>query len=258
MPVPLALGIAGGIGAAAGAGQLISGLIPSEMEKKNKERLERLYRMEETGKLGLSGREEQIYQSQLLDPVRSALAAQQRDNEAKMAASGMTSGAQLAAMRQERGQAMGQAQVAAGKALTEADVAKQKAQKAEIAQREAAAQDAKQGRSSQAFAGLGQIANAAGLVAGSVPEVMRMAGIAGAPIREPAQLQTYLANAGVPQTSIDLVMQIPPDQLTTIAADVAMGKITSPYHQALAVARDLVDMQQIDATLNMGSYLNPR
>ena len=251
-PLTLALLAGGAVGLIGGAGQIGSSIVKSPYEKKNQERLDALYGKENRGKLGLTGREQQVAQAQLLDPVRAALAAQQRQDEAQLAAAGMSSGAQLARMREQREQATGQAQVSAVRALQEADIEKQKSQRAEIAQREAAGQAARNDRTSALFSGLGQVGGAIGQIAGTVPEVFRMAGVAGTPIRDPDALAQHLRLTGVPDESISLIQSIPPRELTTILDEVNRGVLSSPAHMALQRAIQYDALYRADRALAMG------
>ena len=129
------------------------------------------------------------------------------------------SGADLARLREEQTRAIGEAGERAALAIAQADARKEAAQRQEIAQREALAETRRQERQASLFGGLAQAAGAAGRLSGGVPEVMRAAGLAGAPIADTAELRTRLANLGVEGSAAEMILRMNPRALTRAVND---------------------------------------
>ena len=238
MPIAAGLLAAQALSAGAGAAQAIAGSRKSKFDKRNDQELNRLLGLKERDQLGLSGAERSIAERGLLDPVRSASAATRRQSEAALSGSG-ASGAELSRLRQEQTGAIAQAGERAALALDQADQRKEAAQRQELAQREQIAESRRQERQASLFAGLGQAAGAAGQLAGGVPEVLRAAGLAGAPISDTSGLQDALASAGVTGESAQLIMRMNPRQLTRAMSDAEKFLETG---DAQYVTQDSVDI----------------
>jgi hypothetical protein len=218
MPIPAALAAAGAISSAIGAGQAISGSRRSKFDKRNEAELDELLGLQDRDQLGLTGSERSIAERSLLDPVRQASAETRRRAEAAIPGSG-ASGADLARLRTEQTGAIAGAGERAALALDQADQRKTAAQRQEIAQREAIAETRRQERQASLFGGVAQAAGAAGQVAGAVPEALRAAGLAGAPIADQSGLIDKLDELGVGPEGQAIIKRMNPRKLTRALAD---------------------------------------
>jgi len=236
MPIPLGAALIGGGSLAAGAAQSLAGAIKGPAEREQEERRRKLQALLDRGAGGLSAKEQALGEQQLLDPVRGALASLRRRNEQQQASSGTSSGAALARGRREEASAAGQAIQGAGTQLLAADVAKERAQRAELSQLDAARQASNQAGTQQAMSGLGSIASGIGTIAGSIPESTRISGVAGAPIRDPELLRQRLIDLDVAPDVQEIIMGIPPGQVTMLMKKIDMGDLSDPRAAALHAA----------------------
>lgn len=232
MPLPL-LAAGALVPLAVGAAQAVTGGLKSEFDRRNEEEAARLRKLQGLGEFGLTAQEERIAHQGLIQPVKAAAQYAQSRAEATQASAGNVSGAALSSLRQETSRGIGEAQQRAALTVQQQDVAKQRAQKAELAQREAASEAARKERRASVFEGLSQAAAAGGSLLGAVPEVTRAAGLAGAPIRDTTALADALNRAGVPAEDQLALLAMPSASLTRILDEAQRGILTSPEHQIM-------------------------
>ena len=97
-----------------------------------------------------------------------------------------------------------------------------------MAQREAVAEQRRLDRRAAVYGGLAQAAGGVGQLAGAVPEVLRAAGLAGAPIRDIMALKQELDALNVPLDLQQEVMRIPPNRLSRVLRNALTGNIKGP------------------------------
>ena len=233
MPLPLGLLAAGGVAAGIGAAQAITGGRKSEFDKRNEAELDRLLALQAQGRLGLTPQERAVREQQLVMPVQRAATEARQRSEAAQAAAGSLTGGDLSRLRTEATRAVGEGAQRAALEIERADIQKQQAQRAEMAQREAVAEQRRLDRRAAVYGGLAQAAGGVGQLAGAVPEVLRAAGLAGAPIRDTMALKQELDALGVPLDLQQEVMRIPPNRLPRVLNNALTGNITGPEEQAM-------------------------
>lgn len=219
MPIPLGLLIAGG----AGAAQAISPLVKTKAEKRNEQELERLLDLQARGQLGLSAKEQQLRQQQYVSPVKSAAMQAQERAEAVAAGAGQASAADLSRLRTETTREIAEGAQQAQMRMLEEDVQRQAQQRAEIEQRMAAEEARGLERRRGVLEGVGQIAGAAGALAGQVPETMRMYGEFGAPLRDPQALKDFMEAEGYSPDTIEAISAIKPGRFKRVMVDAMQG-----------------------------------
>lgn len=237
--IPIGLLAAGGLAAGTGLAQAIQGGRKTEFDKENEALLDELTGLRKQGALGLTEQERQLSTRSQLDPVRALASAAQSQQAAIQAASGNTSGASLAALREQQQRQVGGAAQQAALNVEAADLEARRAQEAEIAQRQAVAEQRRQDRVNNIFSGISQAAGAAGAVAGAIPEVGRIAGIAGAPIRDTGVLEQRLSELGAGPAATQAILRIPPDRLTTVLDNIVQGNLEGDLERSLLAALDL-------------------
>jgi hypothetical protein len=181
-----------------------------------------------------------------MSPVRQAAAATRRRAEAMGAGSGM-SGADLSQLRQEQTSAIANAGERAALALDAADARKATAQEQEIEQRSAIAEERRAARQASLLAGVGQAAGVAGQLAGGVPEVLRAAGLAGAPINDTSALDDLLAQRGVTGEAANLIRKIPAANITRAMDDAEKYLETGDQQFLTEDAATILRAQQLSA-----------
>jgi hypothetical protein len=211
---PIGTAIGAGITGAAGLAQAISGATKTEADKQREERLRRLAALVEQNQLGLTGPQRQLAERQLLDPIRRGAQQSQTRAEQIAAASGAPSGAALSRLRTESARQIQEGAQTAAARIQAADIAREQAQLAEQAQLQAVQEARQRERRGAIFGGISQAAGAAGAVAGSVPELLRVSDIAGAPIRDVAGFQAALDRQGIPPAAQEIFLAMNPAQLT--------------------------------------------
>jgi len=252
MPLPLGLLAAGGISAGIGAAQAITGGRKSEFDKRNEERLDEIARLQAQGRLGLSSQEKAVREQQLVDPVRQQAEQAQSRNEAVQAASGSLTGGDLSRLRTETQRSIGEGAQGAALAISQEDTAKKQSQLAERAQLEATQEQRRLDRRASVFGGLSQAAGAAGQIAGAVPEVLRAAGLAGAPISDTLAFKTKLNDMGVPPDLQAEVLRIPPNRLTRVLNNALQGNIQGPEEVAMLKILEASGQVAAPAPVNPG------
>lgn len=236
-------GTAQNIGAQSVAGlagliQGVTGAFRTKQEKENDEALAALEALKRKGLLGFSPEYERLRQQQLLDPFARAATTLQQSNEAALASKGQSTGAELSRIRQEATRAIGGASLAGSEQLASENLQKVGDQRFEIeARKDVQAQGAARRRTSL-FEGLAQAAGSQGQLAGSVPEVQRIAGVAGAPIRKPEALDEALSDRGVSPELRARLLQMDVAKLTRVAANLEAGIIGPEEEEMLAILAD--------------------
>lgn len=164
-------GLAAGATGALGLAQAgVNILANNEAQKRNREKLEQLMRMEAGGQLGLTGTEERLMQRRMNDPVaQAAQAAQSRAARIAATMGEGASGGDLAQLRQEAQQLRAGGAQNTALAVSEADRAAAEQQKNEIEQRMALKLAMRRDDIDQAFNAASQLAGAAGQAAGAPP-----------------------------------------------------------------------------------------
>lgn len=225
MAIPAALLAAQAIAAGVGVAQGVAGARKTPLEKANEERLARLAELERQNLRGLDPAQKTLREQQLLGGARAEAARVRRQNEARMAGSGGMSGADLSRLRQEEMRALGSISQAAATQIGLEDLQKKQEQEAEERQLEWAVQQGRDRRRQSVFGAVGQAATAAGALAGGVPEVQRIAGVAGAPVRDARQLQRAMSRRGVPESAQRRVFAIGPENITRVLNNLHLGRI---------------------------------
>jgi hypothetical protein len=241
--IPAGLLAAQGVTAAIGAGQTLAGARKSEFDKANEQRLNKLLGLEESGRMGLTGRERQLQERSLLSPVRRAAAETRRRAEALSGGMG-GSGADLARLREEETRAIAAGGERAALELARADARKEAAQRQEMAQRQAIQEQRRQERMASLFGGLAQGAGAVGAMAGGVPEVMRAAGLFGAAINDTSGLDARLDEFGVGEQGKQMVRRMDPKKLTSAVSDAELFLQTGDDAFLTDDARMLLELRE--------------
>ena len=249
--MPAGLAAAAALSAALGTGQAIAGAKKTAFDKRNKEKLDELLGLEERGGLGLTGAERRIQERGLMNPVRQAASATRRQAEALQA--GSASGADLARLRSEQTGAIAGAGERAALALDAADARKEAAQRQELAQRSAIQEERRAAREASVLSGLGQAAGVAGQLAGGVPEVLRAAGLHGAPIKDTAAFSDRLDAIGLTGEARNIVNRMDPNKLAAAVASAEEYNQTGDKSVLTPEAIELLklqsdqDLQEVEA-----------
>lgn len=231
--VPIGLLAAGGIAAGAGAAQAITGGRKSEFDKRNEAQLDRLLQLQNQGRLGLTPQERAVREQQLVTPVQRAATETRQRSEAAQAAAGSLTGSDLSRLRTEATRAVGEGAQNAALTLQQEDIRKEQAQRAELAQRDTLAEQRRLDRRAAVFSGISQAAGGAGAIAGAVPETLRAAGLAGAPIRDTLALKRQFDEMDIPLDLQQELFRIPPHRMTRVLENALMGNIVGPEEAAM-------------------------
>lgn len=129
-----------GMNAAAGGlgllGQTALSFEDTAQDTKNKSELAKLERLEERGKLGLTGEERTTYERGLLNPVKAAAAEQGRRDEARLAAgSAGRSAADVVRAQREIDRRLDSAALSAAQQIEQAHLARKAEQRQEMEER---------------------------------------------------------------------------------------------------------------------------
>lgn len=130
-------GTAAGIGALGTAAQLGLTAIDTASEAKNKEELAKLEGLEAKNQLGLGADVKQEYEHAIMNPVRTAISATQRAEDARQAASGRGDAASLVRSQRVASDALAEQAAKAGAQIEQANIAERQRQRSEIESRTA-------------------------------------------------------------------------------------------------------------------------
>lgn len=175
-PITLSLLIGGGLGATQG---VVSSFLNNAEQKRNREQLDELLAAEKSGKLGLTGAEQQRLSNELVSPIQSATTAMRTRAEQAQAAMGNTSGANLARLREEQTRAVSGAQQAAASQVQAADLAAQQRQRNELEQRLALKSAMRRDDVNAILGGLSAVSGPLGGLAGAPPGTNQLSGLFG-------------------------------------------------------------------------------
>jgi hypothetical protein len=130
-------GTAAATGAIGTAAQLGLSAIDTDSEAKNKEELAKLQDLEKKGELGLSADVKQEYEHAVMNPVRAAVGAMQRREDAAQAASGRSDAAAVARSQRVASEVLADQAAKAGTQIEQANIAERARQRSEIESRTA-------------------------------------------------------------------------------------------------------------------------
>lgn len=153
-----------GIGALGAGLQLATQAIPTAQDRRNRERLMELQRLEQSGGLGLSGEERAMMEQALMGPVRTMAAEERARGEAAEASMGGTSAADLSRRRREAAQRVDVAGQRAGLAIGQAELQRAKEQLDELEQRTAYKAERQKGMLQTVAQTIGGLGPSAGMV----------------------------------------------------------------------------------------------
>jgi hypothetical protein len=204
-PVTLSLLIAGGLGTTQG---VISSFQNNAEQKRNREQLDELLAAEKSGKMGLTGAEQQQMSNELVSPIQSATTAMRTRAEQAQAAMGNTSGANLARLREEQTRAVSGAQQAAAGQVQAADLAAQQRQRNELEQRLALKSAMRRDDVNAILGGVSAVAGPLGGLAGAPPGTNQLSGMFGQAFTGAEKSQLADFNAQNPGVIDDIVNEI--------------------------------------------------
>lgn len=204
-PVTLALLAAGGLSGVQG---IIQSTANNPLQQRNREELDKLLALEQSGGLGLTPTQQRTYSHTLMDPVRQAAAAARSQNEQlQTALGGSSSGADLSRLRQEEQRQVGGAAQNAALQLAALNEAAMQGQKREIEQRTALKSGLREDDTRNILGGLAAAGGALGAAAGVPPGGNQLYGLFGQAARSAAP-----APAPAPDPLAELSKNLPTDQ----------------------------------------------